>query len=187
MLQLTTCTRCGFHGILDSSCPVCSGEAAVSTGLASSRPAAGYSHNPPLVEGWVASVRPLRSEPRDFSWWRFGLLVCAVLIGLSFGLVVIAVLLVLALLFGWSFGIGHLIMLMLFQRRGADRLHQVTEFFVQTPEGHEYTAVVKGKKLHGAVEPGHRVALWGGVRNGIIRVSQGYNYTTASEFGAAGY
>lgn len=137
----------------------------------------------PNLCGRVIDIEPIRSEHREFSWWRvFWVTILA--IGLiSISLVAAIVFLLLGLLFhrrggGWG-GWG----LLLFNRFRGEKLHQTRAIYIRASDGEEYAVIEKGKRLGAGVQPSHEVALWGQFRNGVLWLRRGYNITTGSYFG----
>jgi hypothetical protein len=136
------------------------------------------------LTGRVIQVNPIRTEPRDFVWWK-ALGRC--LLWITTGLAVLfyrAALSILRELFprlccggsSWSW--------LLLLRNNRPKTQQVVEFFVHADDGTERLAQMKGRLIRGAVQTGHRIVLWGKWRAEGLRVDYGFNESTQSWFRA---
>lgn len=174
------CLRCGFHRVAaGGACPVCRAVTEVLPELPTA-------DSVPLVEGSVIQV-DRRAEERDFSVWRLLGWILAAVAALFVGVAALVLLLVIGIFFRRLPGLPNLWTLLLFRRSGETPHHQVLEIHLVEDGGAEILAVLKAKRLTGSVQQGHRIQLWGDVRRGIVRVHRGYNLTTRSAFGPAGW
>jgi hypothetical protein len=140
----------------------------------------------PLVEGSVLQV-DRRSEERDFSIWRLLGWALVAVAAFFVGLAALVFILVIGLFSRRVPGLPNLWTLLLLRRGSETPHHQVLEIHLVEDGGAEILAILKAKRLAGSVQPGHRIQLWGNVRRGIVRAHRGYNLTTRSAFGPAGW
>ncbi len=139
----------------------------------------------PIATGRVIQVREAYVGDPAFSWARLLGLTLLVILAIFVGIWLAFLGLLLWLVFRWRPRLGEWWPMLLLGWHRERRTHAHQYFFLRCPDGRELTAAMSGRRLIGAIEPGHYVECWGHLRDGILIVQNGWNRTTNSRFGPA--